>query len=158
MPASPAFTAKVYEIVARIPRGRVTTYGTVAEAIGSIRGARMVGWALMAPPPELRLPCHRVVNRIGFLSGGWHFGHPDVMRDRLVAEGIAFVDEYQVDLPRFLWVPWDDRISAASTSADEVDDFETIAALEARGFVVSSRQDETVALDHDQARLDATRD
>jgi len=158
MPASPEFTTKVYQIVARIPRGRVTTYGRVAEAIGSIRGARMVGWALTAPPPELQLPCHRVVNRVGFLSGGWHFGHPDVMRDRLIAEDVTFVDEYQVDLARHLWLPWLDGAVESSTAADEVDDLETVAALEARGFVVAPRQDQAVALDDDQPRVDVAGD
>lgn len=105
MPASLEFATRVYEVVARIPRGRVTTYGRVARAIGDVRGARMVGWALSAVPPELDLPCHRVVNRVGELSGGWHFGHPDVMRALLVAEGIPFADDYQVDLRASLWEP-----------------------------------------------------
>ncbi len=98
MAASALFTERVYEIVARIPHGRVTTYGDVARAIGSVRGARMVGWALHAVPEGHGLPCHRVVNRYGGLSGGWHFGHPDIMKALLVAEGVPFADEYQVDL------------------------------------------------------------
>lgn len=114
---------RVYGIVARIPRGRVTTYGAIARAVGSVRGARMVGWLLHSVPPELDLPCHRVVNRTGFLSGGWHFGHPDVMRDRLLAEGVPFEDEYQVDLSRSLWLPWEDELSS---SPDEVDDLDPI--------------------------------
>jgi methylated-DNA-protein-cysteine methyltransferase-like protein len=69
----------------------------------------MVGWAASGSPPELHLPWHRVVNRIGFLSGGWAFGHPDIMRDRLLAEGITFVEEYQVDMKRSsqVWDPSD---------------------------------------------------
>ena len=51
----------------------------------------MVGWALHAVPRELDLPCHRVVNRYGELSGGWHFGHPDIMKGLLVAEGVLAV-------------------------------------------------------------------
>lgn len=127
MPASPEFTARVYELVARIPPGRVTTYGAVARAIGSVRGARMVGWALHATPPELDLPCHRVVNRYGELSGGWHFGHPDVMKALLEAEDVPFAAEYQVDLSRCLWAPWDDEESAAS---DEMDDLHPISGDE----------------------------
>ena len=131
MPASPEFTSRVYEIVARIPFGRVTTYGRIAEAIGSVRGARMVGWALTAVPPELDLPCHRVVNRVGFLSGGWHFGHPDVMRELLAREGVGFVDEYQVDLRRFLWQPWEDEAGGNKlAAADEVDDLHPVAVGE----------------------------
>ncbi len=124
MPASPDFARHVYDLVARIPHGRVTTYGRVAAAIGSPRGARMVGWALMAVVPERDLPCHRVVNRYGELSGGWHFGHPDVMRALLVAEDVPFVADYRVDLDRCLWEPWTDE--AASTAADEVDDLDLV--------------------------------
>ena len=85
----------------------------------------MVGWALHGVPEELNLPCHRVVNRVGLLSGGWHFGHPDVMRSLLVEEGVPFVDEYQVDLRQCLWLPWEDdpRLPAA----DEVDDLGSVA-------------------------------
>lgn len=120
---------RVYEIVARIPPGRVTTYGAIARELGSIRGARMVGWILDHVPNGLDLPSHRVVNRVGFLSGGWHFGHPDVMRERLRGEGVPFVDEYTVDLKRALWLPWEDE----STAADEVDDFDLVAGAEQRG-------------------------
>jgi methylated-DNA-protein-cysteine methyltransferase-like protein len=55
------------------------------------------------PPDELDLPCHRVVNREGRLSGGWAFGNPEIMRALLVAEGIAFVEEYRVDLAAHRW-------------------------------------------------------
>ncbi len=67
----------------------------------------MVGWALHAAPDDL--PCHRVVNRYGELSGGWHFGHPDVMKQLLMAEGVPFIAEYRVDLRRCLWLPWEDE-------------------------------------------------
>jgi methylated-DNA-protein-cysteine methyltransferase-like protein len=105
--ASPGFVERVYAIVARIPHGRVTTYGAIARSLGSVRGARMVGWALHAAPDDL--PCHRVVNRYGELSGGWHFGHPDVMKQLLMAEGVPFIAEYRVDLRRCLWLPWEDE-------------------------------------------------
>jgi len=128
MAASTLFTQRVYEVVARIPWGCVTTYGDIARAIGSVRGARMVGWALNAVPRKLDLPCHRVVNRYGELSGGWHFGHPDVMKGLLVAEGVPFSDEYRVDLRRCLWLPWQEEIE--STAADKVDDFDAVAGDE----------------------------
>ncbi len=104
------FAERVYGIVAAIPAGRVTTYGLIARAIGSPRSARIVGWTLRHGPDHHDLPAHRVVNRIGFLSGGWHFGHPDVMRDRLLAEGVPFrdLDEYLVDINACLWDPSDD--------------------------------------------------
>jgi methylated-DNA-protein-cysteine methyltransferase-like protein len=119
------FVDRVHEIVASIPHGQVTTYGAIARALGQPRGARMVGWAVSGPPPELHLPCHRVVNRIGFLSGGWHFGHPDIMRDRLAAEGVAFVADYQVDMKRHFWDP-----ARELAAADEMDDLEDIALRE----------------------------
>jgi methylated-DNA-protein-cysteine methyltransferase-like protein len=100
---TPPFFDRVFAIVARIPNGRVTTYGAIARALGEPRAARGVGWALHLAPAEL--PCHRVVNRHGFLSGGWHFGHPDVMADRLAAEAIPFRDMYQVDLDACFWDP-----------------------------------------------------
>lgn len=102
------FPERVYAVVARIPRGQVTTYGRIARALGEPRAARMVGWALRHVAPDTDLPCHRVVNRIGVLSGGWHFGHPDVMRDLLLAEAVPFCDEHQVDLAACLWDPADD--------------------------------------------------
>src|SRR5215211_7837290 len=126
--ATAVFTERVYEIVARIPYGRATTYGDIARAIGSVRGARMVGWALHSVPEGHGLPCHRVVNRYGELSGGWHFGHPDIMKGLLVAEGVPFKDEYRVDLRRCLWLPWQEEIE--STAADKVDDFDAVAGDE----------------------------
>lgn len=99
------FIKRVYDTVARIPYGRVTTYGRIARALGEPRSARMVGWAMLAVPAELELPCHRVVNRIGFLSGGWHFGHPDIMRGMLLDEAVPFKEDYVVDLERCLWDP-----------------------------------------------------
>lgn len=86
----------------------------------------MVGWLLNAVPEQLELPCHRVVNRYGYLSGGWHFGHPDVMKSLLVAEDVPFVDEYQVDLRACLWLPWE----AASAASDEMDDLDLVAVGE----------------------------
>jgi methylated-DNA-protein-cysteine methyltransferase related protein len=121
----PNFVERVYVVVAQIPYGRVTTYGAIARSLGEARSARMVGWAVNSPPPELDLPCHRVVNRIGYLSGGWHFGHPDIMRNALLEERITFVDEYQVDLTRHFWDP-----SLESAASDEVDDLEDIPSRE----------------------------
>lgn len=102
------FDERVYAVVMAIPEGRVTTYGRIARALGDARSARMVGWALRRMPRGGLLPAHRVVNRIGFLSGGWHFGHPDIMRERLLAEDVPFIEEYQVDLHTALWDPADE--------------------------------------------------
>lgn len=101
----PTFFEHVFVVVSRIPHGRVTTYGVIARALGTPRAARSVGWALSLAPDEDALPCHRVVDRNGFLSGGWHWGHPDVMAGLLRDEGVPFLDPYRVDLAACLWLP-----------------------------------------------------
>ena len=100
------FTDRVTAIVARIPPGRVTTYGAIARAIGSPRASRIVGGTLARVDGD-ELPCHRVVNREGVLSGGWAFGHPEVMRSLLRSEGVPFIGEDQVDLAACFWDPPD---------------------------------------------------
>lgn len=101
----PGFPARVYAVVLQIPEGRVTTYGTIAAVLGERRSARMVGWAMSSCPPDVSEVAHRVVNRYGELSGGWAFGHPDIMKQHLLDEGVTFVDEYQVDLKKHFWLP-----------------------------------------------------
>lgn len=100
-----AFYDAVFDLVAHIPSGRVTTYGTIAHTLGRPNGARSVGWALSIAPREAKLPCHRVVNRDGFLSGGWHWGHPDVMAQLLAEEGVPFLEPHRVDLRACFWLP-----------------------------------------------------
>src|SRR5215207_6750724 len=106
----PTFFARVFAVVSRIPRGRVTTYGAIARALGTPRAARSVGWALSLAPDEDALPCHRVVDRNGFLSGGWHWGHPDIMAGLLSDEGVPFLDTHRVDLAACLWLPDDEDL------------------------------------------------
>ena len=98
------FFARVWDVVAEIPYGRVTTYGHIAEHLGARSAARTVGWALKAAAGTA-LPCHRVVNRYGALSGRMHFEGPDVMEERLRSEEVTFTEEGHVDLERHLWVP-----------------------------------------------------
>lgn len=105
--SDPGFYEKVYRIVAEIPYGRVTTYGAIAETLGVRRSARLVGWALnqtISREDLPDLPCHRVVNRNGFLTGKSHFGG-DIMEERLRQEGVTFIRENQVDLARHFWQP-----------------------------------------------------
>lgn len=94
----------VYEVVRQIPHGRVTTYGAIAEYLGLRSGARMVGWALNADRYNLDMPYHRVVNRLGELSGARYFPTPNMMRELLESEGITFIGE-TVDINKYLWKP-----------------------------------------------------
>lgn len=100
----PNFFERVWNVVARIPHGKVTTYGHIAEHIGLKSAARTVGWALNGAAGT-GLPCHRVVNRFGALSGQRHFGGTHIMEDLLRSEGVTFTDDGCVDLSRHLWVP-----------------------------------------------------
>jgi methylated-DNA-protein-cysteine methyltransferase-like protein len=97
------FFRQVYEIVARIPKGKVVTYGQLAIRLGRPRAARTVGWAMKSAPPELGLPCHRVVDRFGHLAPDYVFGGSHIQRALLEGEGIAFDAEGCVDLDRHLW-------------------------------------------------------
>lgn len=103
------FFPRVYEVVRRIPPGRVTTYGLVARALGAPRASRGVGWALKAVARSeegpLAVPCHRVVNREGRLTGRRHFETPTAMEERLRAEGVQFAGADRVDLSAHLWDP-----------------------------------------------------
>lgn len=98
------FFDRVYKVVAKIPYGKVTTFGEIAEACGIRSAARTVGWALNGAK-ESGLPCHRVVNRFGALSGKMHFGNYDLMEDLLKSEGIEFDKDGCVILDKFLWIP-----------------------------------------------------
>jgi O-6-methylguanine DNA methyltransferase len=103
-PRDADFFDRVWQVVERIPRGRVTTYGHIAAFLGSRSASRTVGWALGAAKGTL-LPCHRVVNREGALSGRMKFGGPEVMADMLRSEGVLFDDDGRVLLERHLWDP-----------------------------------------------------
>lgn len=98
------FFQKVIKIVAEIPYGKVTTYGEIAQAIGLKSSARMVGWALNSTIGDDSLPCHRVINRNGELTGKRHFRTPTLMRELLENEGIEFIDE-AVNLDKHFWKP-----------------------------------------------------
>jgi methylated-DNA-protein-cysteine methyltransferase-like protein len=98
-----SFRDRVYVLVERIPRGKVSSYGRIAAALGYPRKGREVGWALASIPDGFSVPAHRVVNRNGYLSGGWAFGRPERQRARLEAEGVRFLPNGGVDLARHLW-------------------------------------------------------
>lgn len=98
------FYERVYELVRQIPRGKVTTYGHIAQALGVRSAARLVGWALNAAKTCPDIPCHRVVNRRGELTGKMHFATPTLMQELLEAEGVP-VRQNRVDLRHYLWIP-----------------------------------------------------
>ena len=96
------FDESVYEYVKRVPRGKVTTYGTIARAVGRPRASRLVGNALHRNPTPVVVPCHRVVNREGRLAPAFAFGGMGVQAQLLEAEGVT-VEEGYVDLKKYFW-------------------------------------------------------
>lgn len=96
------FFACVYEVVRRIPRGKVATYGQIAKIIGRPRAARYVGYALHVNPLPGIIPCHRVVNREGNLTASFAFGGIEVQQDMLTEEGIT-VKDGKADLAVYRW-------------------------------------------------------
>lgn len=101
-----SFFELVYEVARQIPRGRVTSYGAIANCLGTKLSARMVGWAMNgAGNVKPKVPAHRVVNRNGILSGKHHFGHPDVMEKLLAKEGIRVKNDAIIDFEKLFWDP-----------------------------------------------------
>jgi methylated-DNA-protein-cysteine methyltransferase related protein len=104
-----SFFEKVYEVVRKVPEGKVTTYGAVAAFLGTRMSARMVGWAMnkchVHPYP---VPAHRVVNRNGLLTGKHHFGGPDIMQQLLESEGVKIENNAIVDFKKHYWDPSDE--------------------------------------------------
>ena len=100
------FYQRVYDVVAEIPNGKVTTYGAIAGYLGVRSGARMVGYALnnLIEKEGENYPAHRVVNRLGQLTGRAYFPD-DSMRERLEQEGVQFIEEYTVDIEKHFWDP-----------------------------------------------------
>lgn len=99
------FFERVYEVARQIPYGKVTSYGAIAKAIGAGRSARMVGWAMNACHGRDDIPAHRVVNRLGLLTGKHHFEGTNLMQQLLESEGIQVVDNQIVDFKKHFWEP-----------------------------------------------------
>lgn len=100
-----SFFEKVYDITRKVPYGRVTTYGAIANHLGTPRSARMVGWALNNSHQYSDIPAHRVVNRMGLLSGKHHFQGTNLMAQLLENEGIEIREDKIVDFPKYFWDP-----------------------------------------------------
>ena len=93
---------RIYDVVRRIPEGRVATYGQVALLAGNPRWSRVVGYALHVNPDPQNIPCFRVVNRLGETSPAFAFGGADMQRILLEAEGIEFIAD-KVPLEHYQW-------------------------------------------------------
>lgn len=93
---------KVYEFLREIPKGKVVTYGQIAEYLGNRKLARVVGNILHNNPDELLNPCYKVVNKKGELAKMFAFGGIEKQKEKLENEGIV-VQNYTVDLDLYLY-------------------------------------------------------
>jgi methylated-DNA-protein-cysteine methyltransferase related protein len=101
-----SFFQDVFDVVRQIPKGRVTSYGAIANYLGTRLSARMVGWAMNAAGlAKPKIPAHRVVNSQGMLSGKVHFGSPTAMEDMLKKEKVLVKDDKIVDFKKVFWDP-----------------------------------------------------
>lgn len=94
---------KIYDVVRKIPEGKVLTYGAVAALAGNPRWSRVVGYALHVNPDPGKIPCHRVVNRFGECSKAFAFGGENVQIALLESEGVVF-ENGRVDLKKYSWL------------------------------------------------------
>jgi len=99
------FFNDVYEVVKLIPKGRVTSYGSIAKYLGISKSARIVGWAMNNSHFDTSIPAHRVVNRNGLLTGKHHFYEENTMEKLLLDEGITIIDNKVVDFNKIFWNP-----------------------------------------------------
>lgn len=104
-PKNKDFFQRVYVVVRQIPSGRVTSYGAIAKYLGAARSARMVGWAMNASHIQPDVPAHRVVNRIGLLSGKHHFIGGNVMQQLLEKENIEVIEDQIQNFEQHFWDP-----------------------------------------------------
>ena len=95
----------IYEVVKLIPKGRVSTYGSIAEYLGSKGGARLVGWAMNACHGRADVPAHRVVNASGVLTGKNFFATPTIMQELLEHEGVTIKNDKVQDFKNIVWRP-----------------------------------------------------
>lgn len=101
-----SFFDKVYEVVKLIPPGKVTSYGAIAEYLGSRGSSRMVGWAMNASHHSREnIPAHRVVNRNGLLTGKRHFGGLNTMQQLLESEGAIIENDQIINFKEIFWHP-----------------------------------------------------
>lgn len=97
------FCKRVYDIVAQIPAGKVTTYGQIAILLGDPKAAQKVGRAMAITPSGFQIPCHRVVNKSGIMAPGLVFGGADKQRAMLEQEGVTFKADGGINMSKHLW-------------------------------------------------------
>jgi len=95
----------VYDIVKLIPKGRVTSYGSIAKYLGTTKGARIVGWAMNNSHSNSSIPAHRVVNKNGLLTGKHHFPDEKAMENLLKKEGILIKNNRIENFEDIFWDP-----------------------------------------------------
>ena len=101
-----SFFEDVYAVVRQIPKGRVTSYGAIANYLGTRSSARMVGWAMNgAHDATPKVPAQRVVNRNGMLTGKAHFATPTFMEELLLKEKVKVENDTVVDFEKLFWDP-----------------------------------------------------
>ena len=101
----PDFFKDVREVVALIPKGRVSTYGAIARFLGASKSSRVVGWVLNKSVNVDQVPAHRVVNRFGFLSGKQHFQTVSYMEELLTKEGVIIKNDMVLNFNDLFWDP-----------------------------------------------------
>ncbi|MBL7953432.1 MAG: MGMT family protein [Flavobacteriales bacterium] len=100
------FFVDVMSVVRQIPKGRVTSYGAIAKYLGAARSSRIVGYCMNnSHVVKPKVPAHRVVNRIGILTGKHHFASPTAMEELLKKEGVAVKNDQVVDFTKRFWDP-----------------------------------------------------
>lgn len=100
------FFQDVWEVAAQIPKGRVTSYGAIANYLGTKMSARMVGWAMNGSFSNgKKIPAHRIVNRNGMLSGKMHFATPTRMQELLEKEGTKVEKDKVIEFEKRFWDP-----------------------------------------------------
>ena len=104
-PETENFFERVYAVVRLIPHGRVTSYGAIARYLGAARSSRMVGWAMNGAGKYPDVPAHRVLNRVGVLTGKHHFPGTHLMQQLLESEKIIVEKDQVVDFKKLLWDP-----------------------------------------------------
>ncbi|MCD8440471.1 MGMT family protein [Tenacibaculum finnmarkense] len=107
MSSNQNFFERVYQVSRLIPYGRVTSYGAIARYLGAAKSARMVGWAMNNSHTK-DVPAHRLVNRIGLLTGKHHFDGTNLMQQLLESEGIVVIDNQIQNFETVFWNPTDE--------------------------------------------------